>query len=283
MKKVNKFSAAVLTATLLAVPFVHPVYAAPGNAVKAAQTESVKGNVDQSTKGKSAAWDKSTLTFPGQNPISDEVSAIVQNHGSQAMQGEAVYEVYWSAEGNPKNGQVVATGVIHALQPGETQVLTYTPDQLVPGNYIFKAYQRPGHPGTGELWSESITVKEGSQTPEQPAFQAPLDQFFNSSVVGGTATFTVPEGVGKVEISFSSYVYPEGTVDFQEDGKPYENQTVYDNVTKVYGPGTYTVHVDLPEHQHWQSDLYLGPVIETLTTSGHPLDKIIDADFGSTN
>lgn len=279
MKQVNKLSALAVTASLLAIQFVHPVQAAPANTVKAAQAETVKDNTYKAAQDKSV-WDKSSLTFNVEDINTDGVSAIVQNHGSQAMQGETVYEVLWSAEGNPKNGEVVATGIIQPLLTGETQVLTYTPDQLEPGNYIFKAYQRPGHPGKGELWSNAITVKQSSETPDQVVIQRPLDQFFNSSVEGGTATFTVPEGVGKVQISFSSYVYPEGTVDFQEDGKPYENQTVYDNVTRVYGPGTYTVHVDLPENQHWQSDLYLGPVIETLTESGHPWDKIIDADFG---
>jgi hypothetical protein len=104
--------------------------------------------------------------------------------------------------------------------------------------------------------------------------QRPFDQFFQSNVTGGTATFTVPDGIGKVEISFSSYKVP------MTGGNLYVDQKLYDNVTKVYGPGTYTVHVSLPESGYWQSDLYLGPVITKLTDIGHPLDKIIDADFG---
>lgn len=224
------------------------------------------------------AWDKSSLSFTVANLNPDGISAKIKNNGAQ-MQGEVEYEVFWSAKGNPKNGETVANGVVKALLPGDTQQLSYAPDQLIPGNYMFKAYQRSGHPGTGVLWSSSITVKETKQ-PLQP--ERPLDRFFNSTVNGGTASFTVPEGVGKVEISFSSYVYPEGVVP-QEDGKPYENQTLYDNVTHVYGPGTYTVHVNMPKDGYWQTDLYLGPVIDRLTESGHPMDKIIDADFGAVN
>ncbi|MGM0874687.1 MAG: hypothetical protein ACQEWV_07745 [Bacillota bacterium] len=284
MKKVNKITAGLIIASLLVIPFVQPGHTTLAATIKNEQTEKVslqKGPKQTGSQDKSA-WDRSSLSFTAENVTFDGISATIKNgQNSRAMQGEVKYEVFWSAKGNPKNGEVVAAGVVNALTPGESQVLTYTPDQLVTGNYMFKAYQRLNHPGTEELWSESITVKEKTELNEQVEPQRPLDQYFNSSVDKGTAKFTVPEGLDPVEISFTSYVYPEGTVP-QEDGKPYEGQTAYDNVTKVYGSGTYSIDVDLP-NGYWQTDLYLGPEIKILTESGHPIDKIIDADFGSEN
>ncbi|AKG37308.1 hypothetical protein [Paenibacillus durus] len=278
VKYTKTVSAAVLSLSLLALPLVQPVHTASAEKVNNGQTKSQISSKVQPAK---AAWDKSSLRFTVVETTYAGISATVINGGS-GMKGETVYEVFRSDTGNPKNGEVVASGVIGTLAPGESQELTFKPAVLEQGNYMFKAYQRPGHPGTGVLWSDSITVEEtheadGSNQPERP-----FDQYFNSDVQGGTATFTVPEGIGQVRISFSSYVYPEGVIP-QEDGKPYKNQHVYDNVTKTYGPGTHTVHVDLPESGYWQTDLYLGPVVETLTESGHSMDSIIDADYGSAN
>ncbi|MEH7352017.1 hypothetical protein V7150_00355 [Neobacillus drentensis] len=284
MKKVNKITAGIITASLLAVPFVHPGHTTLAAAIKNDQTEKVSfQNLTKETGPQDkSGWDRSSLTFTAEILTSDCISAMIKNdEDSRAMQGEVTYEVYWAAEGNPKEGKVVATGAVNTLTPGEAQILTYKPDHLVAGNYMFKAYQRPNHPGKGELWSEAITVKENTDLNEQVQAQRPLDQFFNSSIDKGTATFTVPEGMDSIKISFTSYTYPEGTVP-QEDGKPYEGQISFDNETKVYGPGTYTVEVDLP-NGYWQTDLYLGPEVEELTESGHPIDKIIDADYGYKN
>ncbi|MGP7818822.1 hypothetical protein [Niallia sp. 01092] len=275
MKKIHKITAGILALSLLALPCVQP-----GQATLAA-AKHVQTKIDNQQKGKNvqSAWDKSSLSFITTGTTSNGISATIKNgQDSRAMQGEVVYEVYWSEDGNPKDGTVIASGEVKALAPGETQVLTYHSDKMAEGNYMFKAYQRLDHPGTGVLWSESIKVNEISKSNEQIEPQRPLDQFFQSSVNGGEATFTVPEGMKPVEISFTSYSYPEGTGP-QDYSKPYEVQTPYDNVTKVYGPGTYTVDVNLP-NGYFQTDLYLGSEIKTLTDSGHPMDKIIDADSG---
>lgn len=278
MKYTKIVSAAVLSLSLIVFPFVQPLHTA---FAEKSQTDRWKNQKNSKVQPAKAAWDKSTLQFIDQETTGDGISATIKNGGSQ-MQGETVYEVFRSDTGNPKNGEVVASGVVGTLAPGESQELTFTPALLEQGNYMFKAYQRSGHPGTGVLWSESITVEETREAAERNQPERPFDQYFNSDVQGGTATFTVPEGIGEVEISFSSYIYPEGVIP-QEDGKPYENQHVYDNVTQTYGPGTHTVQVDLPESGYWQTDLYLGPVVETLTESGHSMDSIIDADYGSAN
>ncbi|MDN4493985.1 hypothetical protein [Ureibacillus aquaedulcis] len=133
---------------------------------------------------------------------------------------------------------------------------------------MFKAYQRPNHPGKGVLWSETVSVTKVNDDYTYTEPEAPYDEFFNSHIDKGTATFIVPEGTKPVEISFTSYSKIG-------DG----NQISFDNKTDVYPPGTYTVQVDLPIGD-WQTDIYLGSVIENITEAGHPLDKFIDSDYG---
>ncbi|MGI8386831.1 hypothetical protein [Robertmurraya sp. P23] len=277
MKKLIKLSAGIITAALLSISFIQPVHTIFAASIKNEQAEKV--SYQNGSKQNKSSWDKSSLSFISEYVTCNGISATIKNgQDSQAMQGEVVYEVYWSENGNPKDGKVVYSGVVKALPSGETQELTYTPEELLDGNYMFKAYQRVGHPGKGELWSGSITINNEAGLKEEIESQRPFDQFFNSSVNKGTATFTIPEGMDPIEISFTSYSYPKGTVP-QEDGKPYEGQTSFDNVTNVYGPGTYTVQVELP-NGYFQTDLYIGTEVENLTKCGHPLDKIIDADYG---
>lgn len=140
-------------------------------------------------------WDKSSLVFTGQGGDCKEIYAEVKNgQDSEPMKGEVKYEVYWSETGNPKNGEIVATGTVPALGSGETYKLTYQPssnEKGPEGNYMFKAYQRTGHPGKGELWSEEIRVTEGCQDsgetpgekpeepgekPEEPGKEEPAPQ-----------------------------------------------------------------------------------------------------------
>ena len=72
------------------------------------------------------------------------------------MEGPVKYEVHWTEKGNPKNGIKVSEGEILALKSGQVHEISYQP--IKNGNYMFKAYQRPNHPGKGELWSDGIAV-----------------------------------------------------------------------------------------------------------------------------
>ncbi len=107
-------------------------------------------------------WDKSSLKFEsGCTGNCEVVKAKICNTGSGDMAGSTTYKVYWAASGNPKVGVVVASGSIPALKSGQCTDLTYDPKTNPngsAGNYMFKAYQRPGHPGTGELWSDQCSV-----------------------------------------------------------------------------------------------------------------------------
>ena len=111
-------------------------------------------------------WDHSSLYFDedyGCQGDCTEISALVCNgQDSENMEGPTTWELYWIASGNPKDGTVIASGTIEPLDAGECQLLTYNPQDNPngsSGNYMFKAYQRPGHPGTGELWSEACELE----------------------------------------------------------------------------------------------------------------------------
>ncbi len=104
-----------------------------------------------------STWDKSSLTFTGagKNCEGKTVFATVKNVGSP-MQGPTTWELYYSASGNPqKNGVLIATGTIPALASDEEFTIFMSVTQK--GNYKFRAIQRPGHPGKGDLWSDTIT------------------------------------------------------------------------------------------------------------------------------
>jgi YqxM protein len=103
------------------------------------------------------SWDRSSLVFTaGCDANCTSVIGTVLNHGSR-MSGTTTYEIYYAASGNAKNGSVVASGTIPALNANASYTITYNP-QGVTGNYIIKVYQRPGHPGTGELWSDGCSI-----------------------------------------------------------------------------------------------------------------------------
>jgi YqxM protein len=103
------------------------------------------------------SWDKSSMKFTaGCDADCTSVTGTVLNHGSR-MSGTTTYEIYYAASGDAKSGSVVASGTIPALSAGASYTITYNP-QGVTGNYIIKVYQRPGHPGTGVLWSSGCSI-----------------------------------------------------------------------------------------------------------------------------
>lgn len=123
-------------------------------------------------------WDKSSLEFIGieqeqkiatkvlssaEAQICPRVIAYIQNgKDSRPMEGSVKYEVYWIESGNPKNGEKVAEGEVPKLDSGETFNILYEP--MKSGIFMVKAYQRPDHPGTGQLWSEEIVIGDCSET-----------------------------------------------------------------------------------------------------------------------
>jgi YqxM protein len=72
------------------------------------------------------------------------------------MAGPTLWELWYASSGSPKSGEVIATEEIPVLDV-EQPYLISTAAISGSGTYMFKAYQRPGHPGAGVLWSDGIT------------------------------------------------------------------------------------------------------------------------------
>ena len=130
-------------------------------ASQASITTTLWGNVTPTSQ----QWDKSSLHFDegyGCQGDCEEIRAKVCNgEDAEDMEGTSTWELYWVASGNPKNGSSIASGEIIALESGICLELIYNPAENPDGeegNYKFKAYQRPGHPGKGELWSEACEL-----------------------------------------------------------------------------------------------------------------------------
>ncbi|WP_113928307.1 amyloid fiber anchoring/assembly protein TapA [Bacillus sp. P14.5] len=109
-------------------------------------------------------WDESSLKFLSKTSDKENclpITAAVENgKDSGDMQGPVKYEVYWIDKGNPQSGPLIEVGEIPPIKKGETFNLEYQPTKN--GNFMFKAYQRPMHPGKGVLWSEEIKVESCS-------------------------------------------------------------------------------------------------------------------------
>ena len=113
--------------------------------------------LDNVRVSKVTGWNKSSLEFLDQGYEQGEVWATIWNGGDGDMSGPVEWELYYAEKGNPKFGEIIASGNVPALESGENYTI-WAPT-MDPGNYMFKAYQRPGHPGRGELWSEAIEVE----------------------------------------------------------------------------------------------------------------------------
>lgn len=110
------------------------------------------------------SWDKSSLEFQDACQGScDQIQTEICNTGDGDMAGPVDWEVWFAASGNPKFGEEVGGGEVPALESDECTHLNFDPQAS--GNYMFKAFQRPGHPGTGELWSEACHLDGCGQEP----------------------------------------------------------------------------------------------------------------------
>lgn len=168
-------------------------------------------------------WDKSSLAFPNKDQTVTgvridpntcqqiEISTDIINNGS-AMQGNSTYEVYYIASGNPKSGQKVGDGVITPILSGKSEKLKYLATK--PGNYKFRAFQRPGHANNyntqQDLWSETITLacpdktsnvnlqSQSSQPSNAQSSNVTVNQNLNSS---SNVQNTSIEGTGSQNVS----------------------------------------------------------------------------------
>lgn len=99
------------------------------------------------------------------------MAQVCNGRDAEDMAGPTTWALYWAAAGNPKRGSLIASGSIAPLDAGQCQTLTYNPGNNPngsSGNYMFRAYQRAGHPGRGELWSEACEI-----TCQAPPIESP--------------------------------------------------------------------------------------------------------------
>lgn len=124
-------------------------------------TEVSSGNIMSAATWGDEEWDKSSLYFDEEFACQgdcEEIRARVCNgEDAEDMEETSTWEIYWIESGNPKNGDLKGSGIIDALESGVCQELIFDPEGEL-GNYKFKAYQRLGHPGKGELWSEACEL-----------------------------------------------------------------------------------------------------------------------------
>ena len=150
-------------------------------------------------------WNKSSLSFVGgcTDSSCNNVSVQVCNVGDGDMSDSVDWELYYIFEGNPKDGEVLTSGTVGPLGQDECQTLSYNPNGVA-GNYMFRAEQEPGHPGTGELWSSGCTIGvcQLTETP-QPEIEGQVEFTtsdtaicqYNEGSISATVRVSLPEGV----------------------------------------------------------------------------------------
>ena len=113
-----------------------------------------------------------------------------------------------------------------------------------------------------------VPVDEPDPTPDPVVIADILCRVTASTVIGGTAIFTVAPAdcnVPTAPISFSSYELENKLV------HPFDKQVAFDHATDAgvaYGAGDYTLAVALPDC-NWQSDLYWSPNGENQVSAPH--------------
>jgi hypothetical protein len=186
-------------------------------------------------------WDKSSLTFkPGCTGNCEVVKAKVCNTGSD-MAGTTTYEVYWAASGNPKFGVVVASGTIPALKKNTCTYLTYDPKTNPngsAGNYMFKAYQRPGHPGTGVLWSDQCSIGQCTLPTSTPVTPTATAVTPTATPVTPTATPVTPTATPFQDLDLSYFCTDGGQLWDVENPNSFEIDYNWSSSNGESGSGT---------------------------------------------
>ncbi|WP_330948838.1 amyloid fiber anchoring/assembly protein TapA [Virgibacillus sp. MG-45] len=117
-------------------------------------------------------WDKSSLVamegdgsfgFTCNSGTVELFSMIKNKEDSSDMAGPSTFDIQYAPfeEKGPNNGhpgETIYSGEIPALESGETVTLRFSANELRPGKYKFKAYQRPGHPGNSTPWGGMIEL-----------------------------------------------------------------------------------------------------------------------------
>lgn len=137
-------------------------------------------------------WDKSSLSFNGSDQVIEScdpsnISVDITNKGED-MQSPSNYNVYYIAQGNPKNGLLVGAGEINPIQSNGSISLIFHAEQS--GNYKFQAFQQLGHGNNTDerqdLWSETITISCANGTNDKNNEQKTQEVKQNSDATTST-------------------------------------------------------------------------------------------------
>ncbi|KAA0548336.1 amyloid fiber anchoring/assembly protein TapA [Bacillus sp. BGMRC 2118] len=186
-------------------------------------------------------WDKSSLKFTSQSvevPASSNsclpavITATIQNGGS-SMTGNTEYEVYYAEKGNPKNGAKIHTATIEPITEKQSAKLSFTVDK--PGNYMFHAFQRPGHGNKydtrDDLWTNEINVVCKVEEEKVKEVILPIEN-------------TTPEQPQVIEQQQQTVPPKEGEVTAEPIVEEEQKAVKNPNEVKVNPPGTVTPPVD---------------------------------------
>lgn len=137
-----------------------------------------------------AETDNSTLVFEaGCTGSCNVLHAKICNFGKADMASASVFEVYFSANGDPQVGAQVFSGIVPMLELGKCAVLSYNPNSVA-GNYVFKAYQTAGHSEPNVIWSNTCTIACSIPTPTETATFSPTPTSKFTATVTSTPTNT---------------------------------------------------------------------------------------------
>jgi YqxM protein len=149
-------------------------------------------------------WDCSSLVIlesgyevkegNGEITIYAKIKNNSENNMTLAEDGKSY--LYYIPKGNPKNGVQVAEVLFTEIPARETITLSYTSNDLKPGEYKFVAYQSEGHPGKGVLWSDSISLPEIQQSLKQDQDEKETEQSQTENTEQETVAESNPETNG---------------------------------------------------------------------------------------
>ncbi len=202
-------------------------------------------------------WDKSSLgfTWAGTNDATQVCATVKNGDDSGAMQGEVDWELHYVESGqapgpqNDKEENIIARGKITALvQGGSYDICWPESGQVGPGIYKFKAYQRPGHPGTGSFWSDEIDINttfveepvNTDQTEESATYTITATADAGGSISPDVATVNEGDNQAFTITPDEGYVIEDVLVDEGSVGAV--DSYTFENVT-----GNHTIHATFVE------------------------------------
>jgi YqxM protein len=217
--------------------------------------EVIENSFQVSLDVENTEWDKSSLEFVGSEKKSkgegivgfnciDGFYSLLKNGGDKDMKGSSTFVLYYTEKGSPNKNNLgieIGRGSIPALKSGESIKLSFLTESIpANGTYKFMAYQRPGHPGIGELWGMEIYVDDNQIN----ACQWKSDTEEKTDVKSKSTNDIDPieiNDLDSVEITIPSDESIEST-------KPLIEETAIDRIEENANAANEEINKDIPEN-----------------------------------